>query len=122
MFFLSDLLSFDDTHYRFSRPMLEREGWYSLEKDGKLLLLLNVLGVDKKDIKLDVKSYDNNKQLISVNGTTKNEKFDKDFSINMNIIVGKPMENLEWDVENGFLTAEITFQEPVKPSVNIVRK
>jgi hypothetical protein len=122
MFFLSDILSFDDAHYRFSRPMLEREGWYSLEKDGKLLLLLNTLGVDKADIKLDVKSTDNNKQMICVNGTTKNEDFDKDFSVNMNFIVGKPMQNLEWDVKNGFLTMEITFQEPVKPSVNIVRK
>jgi hypothetical protein len=122
MFPFSDLLLFDDAHYRFRRPMLEREGWYSLEKDGKLLLLLNTLGVDKADIKLDVKSADDNKQMICVNGTTKNEDFDKDFSINMNFLVGKPMQNLEWDVKNGFLTMEITFQEPVKPSVNIVRK
>lgn len=122
MFPFSDFLWLDPTSYRFHRPMLEREGWYSLEKDGKLLVLLNVLGVDKKDIDLEIKSANDNKQMICVSGTTKNTKFDKDFSINMNFTVGKDMEKLEWDVENGFLTMEITFREPVKPSVNLIRK
>ena len=122
MFPFSDFLWLDASSYRFHRPMLEREGWYSVEKDGKLLVLLNVLGVDKKDIDLEVKPYSDNKQMICVSGTTKNESFDKDFSINMNFVVGKPMEKLEWDVENGFLTMEILFKEPIKPSVSVIRK
>ncbi len=119
---VEDLLMFDRPSYFFHRPMLEKEGWFSLEKDGKLLLLLNTLGVAKDDISLDVKSVENNKQMISINGTTKNEQFDKDFSVNMNFIVSKPMQNLDWDVTNGFLTMEITFEEPVRPAVKITRK
>jgi len=118
----SDFFYFDDSTYRFNRPMLERQGWYSVEKDGRLLVLLNILGVDKDDLNVEVKSANDNKQLISISGNTKNEIFDKDFSINMNFTVGKPMEELSWDVKNGFLTLDIKFQEPVKPTVKVIRK
>jgi HSP20 family molecular chaperone IbpA len=107
--------------YRFHRPMLERQGWYSLEKDGKLLVLLNVLGIDEKDLTVDVKSAENNKEMICVNGSTKDELFDKDFSVNMNFLVGKPMEQVKTSVKNGFLTLEISFKEPVLPSVKVIR-
>lgn len=102
--------------------MLERQGWYSVEKDGRLLVLLNILGVDKDNLNVEVKSASDNKQLISISGNTKNEIFDKDFSVNMNFTVGKPMEELLWDVKNGFLTLDIKFQEPVKPAVKVIRK
>jgi HSP20 family molecular chaperone IbpA len=117
-----ETLSFDPRSYRFHRPMLEREGYYVIEKDGKILVLLNVLGVAKEDISVDVKTTSENKELIVVNGTTKNEDFDKEFSINMSFLVGKPMETLEWDMSNGFMTMALTFKEPVKPSVKIISK
>jgi HSP20 family molecular chaperone IbpA len=124
MFPYSDFeeLYFGDINYWFHRPMLEKKGWYSLEKDGKVFILLNALGVAKEDISIDVKSASENKELICISGTTKNEVFNKDFSVKMEFTVFKPMDKLTWDVENGFLTMEITFQEPVKPSVNIIRK
>jgi HSP20 family molecular chaperone IbpA len=118
----SDFFCFDDSTYRFNRPMLERQGWYSVEKDGRLLVLLNILGVDKDNLNVEVKSASDSKQLISISGNTKNEIFDKDFSVNMNFTVGKPMEELLWDVKNGFLTLDIKFQEPVKPAVKVIRK
>jgi len=117
-----ETLSFDPRAYRFHRPMLEREGYFTIEKDGKILVLLNVLGVAKDDISVDVKNTSENKELIVINGTTKNEDFDKEFSINMSFLVGKPMETLEWDMENGFMTMTLTFKEPVKPSVKIISK
>jgi len=120
--YFDDFFSLVPQTYRFHRPMLEREGWYSVEKDGKLLVLLNVLGVAKSDISVDVKNSDGGKQLIAISGETKNEKFEKSFSINISFLVGKPMEKIEWDVENGFLTMEVIFQEPVKPSVKIISK
>lgn len=116
------LVRFDDDFYFFRRPMLERKGWYSTEKDGKLVLLLNVLGVSKEDISIEVNSAPNNKQYLNVSGSTKNEFFDKDFSVKMQFLIEEPMKDISWDVKNGFLTVEITFQEPVKPSVNIIRK
>jgi len=101
--------------------MLERQGWYSLEKDGKLLVLLNVLGIKEEDLVIEVKSAENNKEMICVNGSTKDDVFDKEFSVNMNFLVGKSMEQVKTNVKNGFLTLEISFKEPVASSVKVIR-
>lgn len=107
--------------YRFSRPMFEREGWYAIEKDGKLFILFNALGVDEKDLTVEVKSAENNKEMICVKGSTKDELFDKEFSVGMNFLVGRPMEQVKTSVKNGFLTLEVSFKEPVQPSVKVIR-
>jgi HSP20 family molecular chaperone IbpA len=107
--------------YRFSRPMLEREGWYSFEKDGRMFVLFNALGVDEKDLTVDVKSAENNREMICIKGSTKDELFGQEFSVGMNFLVSRPMEQVKTNVKNGFLTLEISFKEPVKPSVKVIR-
>ena len=73
MFPFSDFFWFDDSAYRFNRPMLERQGWYSKEKDGRLLVLLNVLGINEDDLNIEVTPADNGREAISISGTTKDE-------------------------------------------------
>ena len=121
MFPFSDFFWFDDSAYRFNRPMLERQGWYSKEKDGKLLLLLNVLGVNESDLNIEVKPVENNKEVICISGKTKDELFDREFSVNMNFMISKPMEQVKTSVKNGLLILEIEFKEPVKSSVRILK-
>ena len=121
MFPFSDFFWFDDSAYRFNRPMLERQGWYSKEKDGRLLVLLNVLGINEDDLNIEVTPADNGREAISVSGTTKDEVFDKEFSVNMNFLVAKPMEEIKTSMKNGFLVLDITFKEPVKSSVKIIK-
>ena len=79
MFPFSDFFWFDDSAYRFNRPMLERQGWYSKEKDGRLLVLLNVLGINEDDLNIEVTPADNGREAISISGTTKDEVFDKEY-------------------------------------------
>ena len=121
MFPFSDFFWFDDSAYRFNRPMLERQGWYSKEKDGRLLVLLNVLGINEDDWNIEVTPADNGREAISISGTTKDEVFDKEFSVNMNFLVAKPMEEIKTSMKNGFLVLNITFKEPVKSSVKIIK-
>jgi len=121
MFPFSDFFWFDDSAYRFNRPMLERQGWYSKEKDGRLLVLLNVLGINEDDLNIEVTPADNGREAISISGTTKDEVFDKEFSVNMNFLVAKPMEEIKTSMKNGFLVLDITFKEPVKSSVKIIK-
>ena len=100
-----------------STPVIE-----SIEKNKKSLLLIDVMGIDKNDINIKVEPTIGHNQTIKINGNTKNEMFDKNFEISVSITVGKPMEELSWDVKNGFLTLDIKFQEPVKPIVKVIRK
>ena len=114
---------FINDSYSFHRPMLERVGYFETEKDGKLFILVNALGVSKDNIEVDVQPTElQNKQLIKISGETHDETFDKDFSVRIGFYVFKPMKSVDWTVTNGFLTLEIEFIEPVKPNVKITRK
>lgn len=106
--------------YAFHRPMLERIGYYEMEKNGKLYLLVNALGISQDDVNVDVQPSEvHNRQVIKISGETYNQLFDKKFSIRLTFNVYKPMKKINKLVENGFLTLEIEFDEPVKPSVEI---
>jgi HSP20 family molecular chaperone IbpA len=114
---------FTTNSYWFDRPMLERVGYYETEKDGKLYILVNALGVSKDDISVDVQPTEiENKQVIHISGKTHDDIFIKDFSAKISFVVYKKLKNIDWDVTNGFLTLEIEFVEPVKPNVTITRK
>jgi hypothetical protein len=39
----------------------------------------------------------------------------------MNFLVAKPMEEIKTSMKNGFLVLNITFKEPVKSSVKIIK-
>jgi HSP20 family molecular chaperone IbpA len=108
--------------YWFERPMLERVGYYEKEKDGKLILLVNALGVSKEDIDVSVQPTEYaTRQLIKITGKTHDETFDKDFSVKMAFYV-KPVKKIDWTESNGFITLEIEYNEPVVPDVKITRK
>jgi len=120
MFPFGDLLGFSG--YTFHRPFYERQGYSVVEKDHGLVILFNALGVCKEDIQLDVKSASNNRQIISVRGKTHDEDFADDFEAKIDFIVAKQMKSVEWDVQNGFMKIFISFEEDIKPSVQIVRR
>jgi len=113
--------TFDDLHYCFQHLFQEQDGQYSVEKDGKIILMVNVLGVRKED--LDVK-VDNDRdhqgwQIITVKGKTNNEAVNREFSVFWQKRVKNSIKKLDGVVENGVLTLTLEFNEPVKPSVEI---
>ena len=118
--FFSDYLC--NTSYSFSRPWYESKGWYSIEKDDKTYILLNVLGVSEKDIDITVDSSEQvNKKVLSVKGKTHNDLIDKDFSVQMKWITN-PIKEVVKSFENGILTLELEYETPTKPIVNIRSK
>jgi len=113
---------FTSDSYWFRRPFHESRGYQTIEKDGKLLVVMNALGVNKEDVNIDVDATDNpNIQLLKVSASTKNESLDKLFQFSTSFYV-KSLREVEWFLENGLLTVELTFNEPVKPSVKVISK
>ena len=114
---------FDPERYFFNRMTKDMRPYTTIDKDdGKLHVLLNVLGVAKENIEVDVRPTDSsNRQLLVISGKTHNELIDKDYSVNMEFFV-KPLKTLEWDTKDGLMTLELVFEEPVKPQVDIRRK
>jgi HSP20 family molecular chaperone IbpA len=113
----SDFFDFSD--YFFSRPMLERNGTFILDKDGKSYVLLNALGVDEKDIVIDTTKDALNRNILNVSGKTHDDVFDKDYSMKISFILLKDVKNVKWTTKNGFVTLVLEFAEPVKPAISI---
>ena len=66
--------------YSFSRPFQESDGFYSVEKDGKIIVTVNALGINEGDIDVQVETdpANTNKQFLVVKGKTHNEILDKE--------------------------------------------
>lgn len=103
----------------FRRPFYEQEGYAVKEKDGKMYLKVNVLGLGKDDLEIKVDSTENpNHQILTVKGE-KNDDLFGNFKVNNRFYLHKRMKTITPIIENGLLTLEIEFEEPVKPDVVI---
>lgn len=118
-----DLFYFDTPSYFFNRATKDMYPYKAIEKDGKLFIVTNTLGVSPDDISVEVKLADNRQyQIVSVSGSTKHEILEKEYNVNMNFKVFKDIKEVNWEAKDGLLTLEILFNEPVKPAIKVIRK
>ena len=111
-------LLFDSSIY-FKRPFLERYGYGAQEKDGKLILKVNVAGLSKDDLDVEVldAEYPYTASL-NIRGERQDDIFGT-FKVNNRFVFRKTPKNIESQLENGFLTLVIEFEEPIKPDVKV---
>ena len=118
------MLDFDRNNFYFSRLTKDMQPWREVDKDGKQYLVLNFLGIDESD--MDLKVEPTNEPWypfkLTVCGKTHNDLLNTDYSTNMTFRLAKEPKDILYTLKDGLLTLEITYQEPVKPSVNISKK
>jgi HSP20 family molecular chaperone IbpA len=123
MYFLEDLLSFDRPTFSFDHPTKDMSPWCQVEKDGKLYLVVNALGISEEDISVEAKGTDRqNVSLLVISGKTFNETLERDYRTNAKFFIYRPMKHISWATKDGLLEIEIEFEEPVKPSVKITKR
>lgn len=109
---------FDSSIY-FKRPFLERSGYATQEKDGKLVLKVNVAGLSKEDLAVEVLDADYPySSLLQIRGEKEDDLFGM-FKVNNRFLFRKTPKQIDSQLENGFLTLLIEFDEPIKPDVKI---
>lgn len=114
---------FDNYFYSFNRPMYERSGWMAVEKDGRVTIVVNALGVSPEDINITVENSETaSNQILVLGGKTHNSILDKDFSISMKWNLYKGVREVVKSFDNGLVVLEVEFETPVKPSVLIRSK
>lgn len=92
---------------------LKNNNFTFVSKDNKDIYIFDVAGIAKED--LSVKLIENEDfKGVDIKGTTKNEMFDEELSVDYNIGVGIDTEIKEIisKLENGLLYIEIEYQEP----------
>lgn len=108
-----------DSSIFFKRPFLERSGYAAQEKDGKIFLKVNVAGLSTEDLNIEVEPADYPyTSLLVIRGEKEDELFGT-FKVNNRFLFRKTPKNINSELENGFLTLEIEFDEPIKPDVKI---
>lgn len=116
--------SFFPVTYSFSRPFYESSGHYVVAKDGVVYIAINMLGIAKDNIEVNVENDPTKKyqQILTVKGKTYNELLDKEFAVTWRKGSLDNIASVDYYTENGLLILEIKFEEPVKPSVKITAK
>jgi HSP20 family molecular chaperone IbpA len=118
---LFDWFNFYSPAYYFSRTLKDMLPTDIKEKDGKVEIVANALGIAEKDIDISVENskWSGWKYVLWVRGTTHNEYLDKDFSINLPFVSNNSIKTVDWKLNNGIIHLELGFDEPVKPTVKI---
>ena len=117
-------LDFDKEFYRFTRNLKDMYPYEIVRKDNQAIIIHNVVGLSKNDIKISLEREDKIDYLV-ISGEKKNEitdkiyKVDSRFTINVDEITE---EGIEWEVKDGLLYVYITFKKPETPNVKIKYK
>lgn len=102
----------DKTLYKFNRAEKDMSPYSIINKKDKVIIIHNILGIDKKDLKLNIK-VENHRRYLTIEGRTKDEITEKEYSISSTFTVDDrnlDMKNVVSRVERGLLFIEI----PVK--------
>lgn len=74
-------LDWDKKNYKFNREEKDMHPYTITNNEKEMLITHNILGIDKKDLKITNES-ENGKTFISIKGTTKDTITGKEYSIN----------------------------------------
>jgi HSP20 family molecular chaperone IbpA len=120
----NDFFDFDFPHYFFNRcGILDQKPFKAVEKDGKLVVILNTLGISPVDIHIEGEEGDEYfHQYLKISGKTMNKITEEEHNINMRLGVHKEIDNISWDAVDGLTYLQITLKEPVKPKISISNK
>ena len=121
----ADLFSFEPSRYFFNRcGIYDMRPYKLVEQDGELILILNTLGIDEKDIQIEPEPdhYGNYALYLKVTGKTKNPITEEEHSISMRFGSYKEISSVEHESKDGLTYLKIKFVEPVAPKVSISNK
>lgn len=108
----------DKDFYKFMRDEKDMHPYSVIKnKDGSITIVHNVLGLDKKDLKLSTKEI-NGKNYILIEGKTKDEITGKIYSINskFNCDIDRcDLNNIKSTMKNGLLYITIAAKEVKEP-------
>lgn len=109
--------------YSYKRPFQEVNG-YSIKRleNGNDLIVMNALGVNPSDVKMEVDFEYSDVQVLRVEGKTENEELVSDFSVKFSFYVRKPIKNIYKTFRSGLVILEIEYDKPSKPTVKFLER
>lgn len=119
--FLFNFLDWDSDFYSFFRNVKDMYPYQIIRKEGKTIIIFNALGVDKKDITVDLEKSRGTDYLV-IRGKT-DDPIGGTYSVNGRFVVdSNEIKNIECECKNGLLFITINWKQPEKPKIDIVFK
>ena len=107
----NDIFDFNRGLYNFNRVEKDMKPYNFISVDENTIILThNVLGIDKKDLKVSIENK-NNKQTLTIKGRTEDKITKQVYDVNSQFdIKRQDIENIECKAENGLLYVTIKFK------------
>lgn len=119
MFFDSFDLFFDPNFYRFNRAVKDQAPYRIKRYDDGLILVHNVLGINPKDITVDIEN-DKATSYIVIRGETKDEVTNTTYDVNSRFAVNADeIADIQYQLRNGLLYVHIAYKQVHKPRINV---
>ena len=121
--FLEDPFTWDKNSYKFNRTEKDMHPYSVVDNKQSITIVHNVLGVDKKDLKLTIKN-ENRKVYLSIEGKTKDLITTKEYSVSSKFELAEDqldLSKVSSSMNNGLLYITIAKKqvEPQQKTINI---
>jgi len=112
---------FDRDFYKFNRVEKDMYPYSVKNTDEGIILIHNVLGINKEDLKISTKR-ENHTNLIIIEGKTKDEVTGREYSINSRFSVDDnvDLKTAKPSMKNGLLYISIKYKEAKESKENIL--
>ena len=112
---------FDRDFYKFNRIDKDMNPYSIKQTDEGIILIHNVLGINKEDLKISTKR-ENHTNLIIIEGKTKDEVTGREYSINSRFSVDDnvDLKSAKPSMKNGLLYISIKYKEAKESKENIL--
>lgn len=109
----------DRDFYNFRREEKDMHPYSIISKNNKTILVHNVVGIKKEDLKVSIKT-ENHYQILYITGKTKDDITEQEYSINSRFTLKKSgIKDVTSEVRNGLLYITIQYEEPEKIETKI---
>ena len=112
---------FERDFYKFNRIEKDMNPYSIKQTDEGIILIHNVLGINKEDLKISTKR-ENHTNLIIIEGKTKDEVTGREYSINSRFSVDDnvDLKSAKPSMKNGLLYISIKYKEAKESKENIL--
>lgn len=104
----------DKDVYKFNRFEKDMNPFSVHKKDNKIILVHNVVGINKEDLEVKIVN-DNNTSKLVISGETKDTETESDYSIHSEFVLdrNKKIKDILSKTENGLLYITIEYEKPL---------
>ena len=116
---VDNLFDFDRNFYNFARPEKDMTPYTVVNKEDKTILVHNVVGINKEDLKITVKT-ENGEKVLYITGQTEDLVTENKYSVNSRFIVkAQAIKKIESECKNGLLYITISYNKPTEEEIEI---